>query len=151
MFFLSFFCIKFVAAQLTTNLEGSQGSALTPPPDKPFQRVFGDTALQLPGSLKWLHVYGGISKLLFKALLSVKKNPASWKRLHVTSLFLNGLWGSYFLFDEAPASYQEAKVVFQNNKKVHFHVDGVSYISIKTVGFHCRVSDCFYISTKFRF
>ena len=138
-----------MAAHFTTNLEGSQGSD---PPDKPFQRVFGDTALQLPGSLKWLHVYGGISRLLFKALLSpVKKNLASWKRLPATGLFLKGTLRAYFLFDEAPDSYEEVKVVFQNNKKVHFHDDGVSYISIKTFGFQHRVSDGFYINTRFCF
>ena len=135
-----------MAAHFTTNLEGSQGSDS---PGKPFQRVFGDTALQLPGSLKWLHVYGGISRLLFA--ITVKKNLASWKRLPSTGLFLKGLLGSYFLFDETPDSYQELKVVFQNNKKVHFHDDGVSYISIKTFGFQHHVSDGFYINTRFCF
>ena len=52
--------------------------------------------------------------------ITVKKNLASGKRLHATGLFLKGLLGSYFFFDEAPDSYQEAKVVFQNNKKFIF-------------------------------
>ena len=60
--------------------------------------------------------------------ITVKKNLASWKRLPATGLFLKGLLGSYFLFDEAPDSYEKVKVVFQNNKKFIFMMM-VSHIS----------------------